>query len=1184
MDARPNWIKLQVVRTQLVDDIEEVRSLLDVLVEKRVLSPQTDVCQKVLAGRFARERTRLLLDALPTLGARAFNVFVEGLRRSKPHLADLLEKVSVEDVCDGAMQFPPTLPCVELASRVQNKLRKTFVQMGRKTKVVDHKRGAATVGLDEPFVTISTLTFDEAQARFKERKRRSGSSARSTREESAKRLASKTFSSRCKEAVEQRDVGQLFRKRAGAGIVDSCLVVGPAGTGKTLLLQRVAVSWAEGRAEELNQFELVVLISGRDKDALKCETAVEMLGYVLQRQYTDAERAEIEKYMEMNSEKVLVLLDSADEGGEAWAVSQALEMLFDRRGLEDCTFVVTSRPCSLAYDLVPLCEHRFYLVGFNDRRLDELLCRRLGDDGLKVAEKLKEPSRRHVRELMKETPLVANMVAELALEGEDFLPTSCTQVYKAMAANMVQREGRKTGVRQLVEHKAGKDLFACLPEDVKEKLDKLGQVALASLRKRQFVFNAEDVVSSCGGEVMDYGFLVEFTQESMIHGTRHEVEFRHLTWAEFFAAYTLNGQLQSKTPSNTLLTDEIGVDEKTEPFWKFVCGLVDPKRLKEVLESLQAVCLAHRSQLNQQRWVRLACSCISEAAHQLVSDSPSLEEDRACVMKAASAVIPRTVDMSNSRMLADAQALSLALCHSPHLTELNASQCGLKADHCKALGSGLNSLERLVLNGNAGLHSDHGLDALAQAIAEYGAPRLSVLSLKHCKLNADDCGAIQLLINTVTSLQSLSILGNSICTSGLFELQGSLSSSNLQELFIGNNGLSSGAGRILAGIVYTNQHLVTLSVSYNQLGNVGVGDLLEGVKKSLGLQLLDLRSNSIDDDVIRHVSACLSQRSAHQTNAHGAISPQKPLTLKLYENSISRAALEDLAQNTHSNKQDRVECRAFVVEGGAVNEKNFQKLFNQQVQHCSDGQLNLRRLGMDDLGAKQISAALSVDRSLTVLDLSENAIGDSGAEALGNALRVNTSLRGLGLAWNRVGPVGFASMAKHLAESDGAVKFIGLRMNPVFPAEAHDSDECHAARKSLGKLISTSNLRYLVLSRTGLGDMELEVIGEALTSTHCSISVLSLKKNIISDQGAAMLCSGLEKNTSIQYLDLSYNEISNTGAKRIGRCLEHRAEQGVPLQQVCMEGNPAEPEAYTDCMVKASFDIYDIAEFMNMYL
>ena len=110
------------------------------------------------------------------------------------------------------------------------------------------------------------------------------------------------------------------------------------------------------------------------------------------------------------------------------------------------------------------------------------------------------------------------------------------------------------------------------------------------------------------------------------------------------------------------------------------------------------------------------------------------------------------------------------------------------------------------------------------------------------------------------------------------------------------------------------------------------------------------------------------------------------------------------------------------------------------------------------------------------------------------------------------------------------------------------------------------------------------MVNEGLTSAQCSISFLSLKENIISDEGAAMLCWGLEKNTSIQYLDLSNNKFSNAGAERIGRCLGHRAEQGVPLQQVWMEGNPAEPEAYSNCMVNASLDLYDIADFMNTYL
>ena len=635
-----------------------------------------------------------------------------------------------------------------------------------------------------------------------------------------------------------------------------------------------------------------------------------------------------------------------------------------------------------------------------------------------------------------------------------------------------------------------------------------------------------------------------------------------------------------------MLTEDIGVEERMELFWKFVCGLADPTVLQEVLESLQAACLVHRSQLNQQRCVRLACSCISEAAHQLACDAPSLEDDCACLTKAASAVIPSKVDMSNSRMtVADAQALSLALRHSPHVTELNTSQCGLKVDHCKALGSGLASLVKLAVNGNAGLHSDRGLDALAQAIVEYGAPRLSVLFVKQCKLNIDDCAAIQLIVNTATSLHSLSILGNPIHTIGLSELQGAIAGSKLQNLSIAYNGLDSGAGRILADIVDTNHHLVKLDVAENQLYNVGVGDFLEGVKSSHSLQWLDLSSNHADDNVVGGVMACLTQRSAHQMNVDGAIFPaQKPLVLLLYKNAISRAALDDLAHSTRSNCIDRVKCGSFVVEGGAVTDQDYTTLFQYRAQCCSGGQHNLRRLGIDDLGAKQIASSLSLDSSVRLLELSENAISDCGVEALGKALRVNATLCGLSLACNWVGSVGLASLADVLADSDGPIKFIGLRMNPVFPVEASHSDERRVARNSLGKLISTPKLRGLSLAKTGLADMECEVIGQALASAQCSMSILRLGENTISDEGAGMLCSGLEKNTSILYLDLSYNEISNAGARRIGQCLDHRAEQGVPLQQVWMEGNPAEPEAYSDCMVNASLYIWSMVDFMNTFL
>ena len=126
--------------------------------------------------------------------------------------------------------------------------------------VFDDRRCGATVGLDQMFVTISSLSLDEAQAKFQERKKRSRASVSA---ESTKELSSKTFESRYQSKFELAGVGQLFREKDGGALVESCLAVGPAPVGKTVLLQKVVVSWAEGEAEELSGFEIVVLMNAR---------------------------------------------------------------------------------------------------------------------------------------------------------------------------------------------------------------------------------------------------------------------------------------------------------------------------------------------------------------------------------------------------------------------------------------------------------------------------------------------------------------------------------------------------------------------------------------------------------------------------------------------------------------------------------------------------------------------------------------------------------------------------------------------------------------------------------------------------------------------------------------------------------------------------------------------------------
>ena len=395
------------------------------------------------------------------------------------------------------------------------------------------------------------------------------------------------------------------------------------------------------------------------------------------------------------------------------------------------------------------------------------------------------------------------------------------------------------------------------------------------------------------------------------------------------------------------------------------------------------------------------------------------------------------------------------------------------------------------------------------------------------------------------------------------------------------NHLDREAGRVLADIVEVNQHLQRLLTDDNALGSGGVSDLLRGVGRSRSLQRVDFCNTAgVDDSVMDAVSTCLSQ-CARRVKTNGS-SSLPPLTLCFHKNKISRTALEELARNLPDGSKDRVECGSIVVEGGAVADRGYGSFFDEYTHDGKGGDLGIFSAGIDDNGAEQIASLLKENRDVQALNLRDNAIGDTGAAALSGALCVNTTLRGLSMTRNRVGAAGLVSMAESLTTSNNTLQFINLCGNPVFTTtpDVYGGSQ----REALHQLVAMSRLRCLGLTATGLSEAECEVIGNALTSERCCLSVLLLGDNKISDKGAAAFGAGLQKNMSVKYVDLARNHIGSAGAERIGRCLEYREKHSSPLQQVWMEGNPADPEVYTGCMVNGEIDFWSVMDFMNTYL
>ena len=1183
--------KLGVHREKLLDDIADPNSVLDGLIARDLLKTQSDDYQYILAGGYVREQTRRLLDLLPRLGHGAFRAFVESVESYRPHLGDILradlpprgfvdsdssgDSDDEDDLDRGP--FPPAKPKDELACRLQLDLRRSYISLGeRRAAVVDfgqHREGSGKgPTIADVCVSISSLNFDDVRAeRALERSERLRSDGKADETSWRKELSSKTFASRCGDD-EELDVGKIFRGADGKR-VKSLLFVGPAGTGKSLLLERILECWSGGKVEILSKFDFAVYVSARDATALRSGTVAGMLVSALQRQIelSYAEKQALESYLKANARRVLVLVDSADEGGEAWEKSKALESLFERGGLPSCTFVVTSRPCPVAYDLVASCTRRFYLIGLNDRRLDELLVRRLGEEnGRRLAAQLKEPHRQHVRELMKGTPLVADMIAKLAGSGATMLPTSTTQIYRAMALDMIHHELVKTDKKfaqgQVVSS------FDDLPSEVQKTLAQLGDMALECLRQRRFVFDMKTWEQACGAEAIRLGFVDKFVVKATggSVGSAHEVEFRHLTWLEFFAAHRLCPASTSPCGAVRSCAEQVGVEEDTEQFWKFVCGLVPPKQLEVVLTCLQTIFFERNpSELEKRQWEWLAMRCIAEAAQQS-PESSSPDGRHLNVQKASANVLPDNVDMNNSRLsVADAHVLSAALHHSPHIKALNMMRCSMSADHYAAFGGGLTHVKEMNMFGNTGLHGG-GLRALTGSLAQRSAVQLNELNLESCALNEEDSAAIEHLLHSVPSLRRLLLGLNHLGPQAVSRLQESLTKSKLELLGLRSVKLDSGTGQVLGAVCRGNQHLRALNVSDNDLGNDGARYLLSEVHCNPVLQALDLSRTSVNDGVLDAVSSCLLLRSNAQQEAHGA--PVQRLVICLHGNNVSRDGLEEVARRMPADCQDRVECNSVTVKEGVVVERDYREFFTEFMRRGSKGDLVMQQHGLGDSGAEQTARLLRNDCNVHALDLDWNGIGDVGAASLATALEVNTTLGGLSLGYNRVGFAGVVSMATALMSSRNSLVFLNLGGNPLC-SDSASADERRAAQEAVQRLLlASSGLRFLSLSNTGLGDAECKAIGEALASGECRLSFLRLARNAISDKGIGFLCSGLEQNSTIQYVDLAANKIGNDGVERIRRCVDVRSQQDrLPLHRVWLGGNSMDADTLTNGMVNSAF-------------
>jgi Ran GTPase-activating protein (RanGAP) involved in mRNA processing and transport len=288
----------------------------------------------------------------------------------------------------------------------------------------------------------------------------------------------------------------------------------------------------------------------------------------------------------------------------------------------------------------------------------------------------------------------------------------------------------------------------------------------------------------------------------------------------------------------------------------------------------------------------------------------------------------------------------------------------------------------------------------------------------------------------------------------------------------------------------------TLNVSANlAIDDEAVIELAKGFANNQGLREIDLRGTSVTTAGVIAIAQSLTH---NHTIIRIWVDPQ----------NVSPDALEYLAKELAVNTQ-HIALKA-LLPAIQENDPNLTSLF---IQGDGEGR------PFDDVSCQLLSLALSKNRVVTRLDLSNNSITSEGIEYLTDMLEDNQSITHISLSNNRINDEGARLLTKCL-EVNHVITQIDLDGNPITEA-------------------ALTEVFYLL--RINSGPFALKRVMVALASDDDSVEALDFSganaPRKFDDEAIHVLCSLLVDNHRVRAVDLSNNDITDIGASLLADLL-----------------------------------------------
>lgn len=227
----------------------------------------------------------------------------------------------------------------------------------------------------------------------------------------------------------------------------------------------------------------------------------------------------------------------------------------------------------------------------------------------------------------------------------------------------------------------------------------------------------------------------------------------------------------------------------------------------------------------------------------------------------------------------------------------------------------------------------------------------------------------------------------------------------------------------------------------------------------------------------------------------------------------------------------------------ALNDKN--------IKTCI---LSNRKKMLTDKDVICIATALTTNKHILELDLSDNNLTEEITSYLGDMLKRNTVLQKFTCGNNKLGDQGVSYIFQCIGSNPfSLVNYIDLRgnristaatcLNSVFASNRiqilnlqNNLIDEEGARLIAFELMNNTSLKVLNLQHNKIGDKGASHIAKMLAS-NITLQELDLGSNRISVEGASSLVTGLKSNKSLLKLNLRSNVMGDPGAYMFSKCL-----------------------------------------------